>query len=66
VYVFFPAAGYRSRITGGLSSLGANGVYWSASFTGTNAYSVYFNSGDIYPSNAGYCAGGFSVRPVKN
>ena len=66
VEVFFPAAGYRNSTTGALTSPGANGYYWSATVTGTNAYNLNFNSGNIYLGNTGNRAPGFSVRCVKD
>jgi hypothetical protein len=60
---YWPAAGYRNN-AGALSALGANGNYWSATFTGTNAYNLYFYSGGTY-SNTFSRAFGLSVRCVK-
>ena len=69
--VFLPAAGYRNNVT--VSDAGTSGYYWTSTITAeTSAYNMYFNSGNLYPSNntstcntssrrSGYC-----VRLVKN
>ena len=61
---YWPAAGYRNRTTGALTSPGAYGGYWSATVTGTGAYYLGFNSGGIGPSNGVNRAYGYSVRCV--
>ena len=60
-----PAAGYRDRTTGELTNPGVVGYYWSATVTGTYAYSLYFNSGNINPSYTDNRANGYPVRCVK-
>ncbi|MDR0658709.1 MAG: fimbrillin family protein [Mediterranea sp.] len=65
VQSYWPAAGYRYFTTGALTNLGAGGGYWSATFTGSNAYDVALLSGGIFPSDASNRAFGFSVRCVK-
>ena len=63
---YFPAAGYRNDISGGLYSVGSNGNYWLASSSSqTLAYGLYFYSGNVYPQYGGYRAYGFSVCPVR-
>ena len=61
--VFLPAAGYR----GGTSviNVGSYGNYWSSTYSGSNnAYSVYFNSGNVIPSDNDNRCIGSSVRLV--
>ncbi len=60
------AAGYRSYSDASLSYLGALGLYWSSSVTGTNAFNLYFSSSAVYPASNDYRAGGFSVRCLKD
>ncbi len=61
---FFPAAGYVSG--GSLDYVGSLSYYWSSTAAGSsgNAYTLYFLSSNVDPSNNGarYC--GFSVRCV--
>lgn len=63
--IFLPASG--DRYGGDLYGHGSYGCYWSSSL-GTSdsdyAYYLYFNSGNINPSNGGYRYFGFCVRPV--
>jgi uncharacterized protein (TIGR02145 family) len=63
VSVFLPAAGYRGRADGAFSSVGASGVYWSSSPSGTNASNLYFST-TVYPESSDYRSFGFSVRCV--
>ena len=62
--IFFPAAGnyYGSS----LNDRGTYGYYWSASrYDSSDAYSLYFGSGNVYPQyNSGRYLG-FSVRAVQ-
>lgn len=61
--VFLPAAGYRS---GNSYDVGSSGYYWSSSYYNSNyAYSVYFNSGNLYPQIFNNRSYGFSVRLVR-
>ena len=63
---FFPASGYRNYSSGALGGVGSDGNSWSsAPYGATNAYYLYFNSGDVYPLYYGSRAYGFSVRPVR-
>ncbi|MDR0658420.1 MAG: fimbrillin family protein [Mediterranea sp.] len=62
---YWPAAGHRNRITSTLSGQGSNGYYWSATFSGTNAYYLAFSNKNINSSGTYYHTYGFSVRCVK-
>jgi len=61
-----PAAGYRSRISGSLSSTGINGNYWSSTISETKGF-AYFLGFDNKTSYVGYRhrANGFSVRCIE-
>jgi type II secretion system protein G len=60
-----PAAGARSYSSAALGSVGSNGYYWSSSVTGSNSYSLYFDSSSADMGNY-YRACGFSVRCVRD
>jgi hypothetical protein len=63
---YWPAAGFRYRVTGTLDAPGVDGNYWSATVAGTNAFGLDFHSsGNIYPSYTNGRAPGYSVRCVK-
>ena len=62
--VFLPAAGYRSQAA--VYSAGSIGYYWSSTpSSADNAYSVYFNSGNLYPAYNSNRSYGSSVRLVR-
>ena len=62
--IFFPASGYYNGTT--LSDRGSVGYYWSSSYISeTDAYSMYFSSGGVYPADDHYRRYGFSVRAVQ-
>lgn len=63
---FWIAGGYRFWNSGSLSSVGSNGVYWSAG-TYSNLYgcSLDFILSDVYTQDNDCRAYGFSVRPVS-
>jgi len=63
--LFLPAAGYRNASSSALNYAGAYGGYWSSSVSGTNAYSLGFNSGAVAPGYDNYRAYGFSLRCVS-
>ena len=64
--LFLSASGSRYHSSGGLSSVGGNGNYWSAAANSqTNAYNLNFNSGNVNPLNNNNRANGFSVRAVQ-
>lgn len=63
--IFLPAAGYRVGTS--LNYVGASGYYWSRTHDAYGAYSLYFNSGEVYyynyyDSSRRY---GHSVRAVR-
>lgn len=63
---WFPAAGYRFSVDGGMSNVGIYGNYWSASPISENyGCNLYFFSGNVSPANNFYRAYGFSVRCVQ-
>ncbi|MCQ2318932.1 MAG: hypothetical protein MJZ90_08460 [Bacteroidales bacterium] len=65
-YIFLPAAGYR--LDTDVVDAGSYGFYWSSSLYSSYpnlAYSMFFNSGDVFPQNHYYRYYGFSVRPVQ-
>ena len=60
---WYPAAGFRRRSDGALSSVGSYGYCWSCTVYNTNAYYLYFSdSGYVGPSDSNYRAIGRSVR----
>ena len=62
--IFFPASGFYYGAT--LSGRGSFGYYWSSSYISeTDAYSMYFSSGGVYPADDHYRRYGFSVRAVQ-
>ena len=62
--IFFPASGYGSGTT--WYYRGANGYYWSSSwYSARDARYLGFNSGGVFPQNAGNRYDGFAVRPVQ-
>ena len=60
-----PLAGTRSLSNGSLAGVGAYGYYWSSTVCGSYARSLLFSSSNA-SMNAGYRAGGFSVRCIKD
>jgi uncharacterized protein (TIGR02145 family) len=61
-----PLAGDRYRASGFLSHQGPYAYYWASTPNGTNAYSLFFNSTDLYPQYGSNRADGFSVRCFQN
>lgn len=62
---WYPAAGYRTDSNGALTNVGATGMYWTATASGTSANYLSINSGALailYPT---YRSGGFSIRCVS-
>ena len=63
---FFPASGYRSSSSGGLTNVGVFGDYWSAGvYSAASAYYLHFSSGYVSPLYNYSRAYAFPVRPVK-
>ena len=63
-FIFLPATGCRGDSS--LGSAGSGGYYWSSSLDTSgpySAWSVYFDSSDVYRNNGTRCHGR-SVRPV--
>ena len=61
--VFLPAAGDRNGSV--VLGVGDSGDYWSSTAYDKNyAYSVFFNSSLVYPNEAGFRDGGYSVRLI--
>ena len=63
--LFFPASGYCYN--GSVNDVGRYGRYWSSSVNSSNvqnAYSLYFNSSNVYWQNSSYRHDGFAVRGV--
>lgn len=71
IETFYPAAGRRSFSRGLLTNVNADGTlwtgyYWSCSAASDNkSLSLYFNRDGIDSALAGYRAGGYQVRCVK-
>ena len=63
-YVFLPAAGHRDGTS--WSVVGSDGYYWSSTPDGSNAYTLYFRSGGLYPKDYYDRSRGFSVRCVRD
>jgi hypothetical protein len=63
--LFLPANGSRNASNAQLASPGANGNYWSGSTTGTNAYSLSINRGNVNPVVSNNRATGFGVRCIR-
>jgi len=65
--IWYPASGYRNDYDGGLSSVGYDGYYCSASPYDLGAYGLYlyYYYGYVYPSKGGERADGQSVRCLQ-
>ena len=63
---FFPASGYRGRVSWGLISVGSFGILWtSAAFNDLSyMHSLYYTESSVVPLNGSYCASGISIRPI--
>jgi uncharacterized protein (TIGR02145 family) len=59
-----PAAGVRNGTSGALANRGINGLYWSSTEAGSNAYNLNFDSSNVNPANFSNRARGFSVRCI--
>ncbi len=60
-----PLAGFRRYSDGSLSSVGAFGIYWSSTVSGTLARNLNFNSSDAVMTTI-FRTSGFSVRCIKD
>jgi len=60
-----PVAGNRNHRTGGLFNVGAAGLYWSSTVSGTDALRLRFSS-SLATMNSNFRALGFSVRCLKD
>jgi uncharacterized protein (TIGR02145 family) len=64
--IWYPAAGYRLYRDGTLGGVSYDGLYWSASPYGDDAYSLDFDyDGYVDPSHTSYRANAGSVRCIK-
>ena len=64
-FIFFPASGYRHNSNGTLGNSGTNGYGWTSVPNGSNAWNLYFNSGNAYMNNNNNRTNGFPVRCVQ-
>jgi uncharacterized protein (TIGR02145 family) len=64
--LFLPASGYRGRGDGLLYYQASYAYYWSSTIAGTNAYSLFFNSGGINPADGRNRSSSFALRCIKN
>ena len=64
-----PAPGYRdfgrAGDEGEIRNVGNNGMSWSSTVSGTNAFFLNFNTTNLNPSNANNRAHGFQVRCLQ-
>ncbi|MDE7134991.1 MAG: fibrobacter succinogenes major paralogous domain-containing protein, partial [Rikenellaceae bacterium] len=64
----FPAVGYRNISDGSLVNAGMRGLYWSSvvhTSKTSNAYSLYFDSSNLFPQDDWVMRYALSVRCVK-
>jgi len=64
--LFFPAGGYRNASSALLYNQGSGGYYWSGSLVSAIAYTLYFNSGSVYPAHGSARGNGLALRCIKN
>ena len=63
--LYFVPSGYVDLNVGRLGIAGNYGLYWSGrAYSSSGAYSFYFRSSGVNPSNSHSCYAGFSVRCV--
>lgn len=63
---FIPAAGNRSRTSGGLYNVGSSGLWWAfAPSSETSARNLYFYSTAVNPLSTSYRASGYAVLPSR-
>ena len=64
--LFFPAAGIRQGMSGGLNGVTNIGYCWTACSSSQNqGRSFNYNASYVYPSNDNNRSHGLSVRPVR-
>ncbi|WP_396185930.1 FISUMP domain-containing protein [Flavobacterium sp.] len=63
--LYLPAAGYRGVSVAALYAVGTYGYYWSSTVNGTNAYLLFFDSGNVNPGNNLFRGSGYSVRCIS-
>jgi uncharacterized protein (TIGR02145 family) len=63
---FLPAAGDRSYSNGLITTVGTSGRYWSATFSGSYAYSIVASSGNVVSASINGRTYGFAVRCVAD
>jgi uncharacterized protein (TIGR02145 family) len=61
----YPASGLRSATTGGYTTVGSNGSYWSATVNGANAYYLSLTSAGTNVNNGTTRPAANTVRCVK-
>lgn len=61
-----PFAGYRNWNNANYFYQSTYAFYWSSTPTTTVAYSLYFDTTDVYPANYGNRGDGFSLRCLKD
>ena len=61
-----PLAGYRARAAAALTSQGTYAYYWASSATGTNAYTLNFNTTNVSPRSGSNRANALAIRCFKN
>ena len=66
--LFLPASGSRHASSALLYGPGSGAYYWSASITGSIAYTLNFSSSGISPANTNFSSRGFgcALRCIKN
>ncbi|MDR2823638.1 MAG: fibrobacter succinogenes major paralogous domain-containing protein [Prevotellaceae bacterium] len=65
ITLHLPASGYRSATNGRLYNQGANGSYWSTTYTSINAHNLYFYRNIIDPAFVSYRGYGHSLRCIR-
>ena len=64
--LYLPAAGYRNRASGSLSSVGSGSYWWSyAPNSQVITHYLYFDSRHVYPLDFNFRAYGYAVLPAQ-
>lgn len=64
--LYLPAAGYRNRASGSLSSVGSGSYWWSyAPNSRVITHYLYFDSRHVYPLDFNFRAYGYAVLPAQ-